>query len=115
MSAAAPPRAKGMASVSSKSKSATAPSSKARKKSVASRHPKGQRKASTSSSSSDKEQPSTASTPSPFKKKKFVAPLFPFGAATRTRSKSGFNIFFFCYSLLRFLILSFVAGNTRTW
>uniref|UniRef100_A0A2N9FGB0 Aminotransferase-like plant mobile domain-containing protein n=1 Tax=Fagus sylvatica TaxID=28930 RepID=A0A2N9FGB0_FAGSY len=33
--------------------------------------------------------PSKKSTPSPSKKKKFVAPQFPLGAASRTRSKSG--------------------------
>uniref|UniRef100_A0A2N9IBE5 Aminotransferase-like plant mobile domain-containing protein n=1 Tax=Fagus sylvatica TaxID=28930 RepID=A0A2N9IBE5_FAGSY len=91
VSAAAPSRAKGVALGSSKSKSATALSSKASKKSVASHPPKGQRKAGTSSSSSGKEQPSVAPTPPPSKRKKFIAPLFPFGAATRTRSKSGFK------------------------
>uniref|UniRef100_A0A2N9HT29 Reverse transcriptase Ty1/copia-type domain-containing protein n=1 Tax=Fagus sylvatica TaxID=28930 RepID=A0A2N9HT29_FAGSY len=90
VSAAAPSRAKGVASGSFKSNSTATPSSNAGKKSVASRPPKGQRKTSTSSSSSGKEQPSAASTPSPSRRKKFVAPLFPFGAATRTRSKSGF-------------------------
>uniref|UniRef100_A0A2N9FRX1 Aminotransferase-like plant mobile domain-containing protein n=1 Tax=Fagus sylvatica TaxID=28930 RepID=A0A2N9FRX1_FAGSY len=65
------------------------PSKKPSKKSVAFRPPKGQKKTSISSSSPDEEQPSAVSTPSPSKKKKFVAPLFPFGAAGRTRSKSG--------------------------
>uniref|UniRef100_A0A2N9G4N7 Aminotransferase-like plant mobile domain-containing protein n=1 Tax=Fagus sylvatica TaxID=28930 RepID=A0A2N9G4N7_FAGSY len=48
----------------------------------------GQKKASVSSST-DEEEPSAAPTPSPPKKKKFTAPLFPLGAAGRTRSKSG--------------------------
>jgi hypothetical protein len=92
VSAAAPSRAKGVALRSPKSKSAAAPSSKVGKKSVASRPSKGQRKAGTSSSSSDKEQPSIALTRSPSGRKKFVAPLFPFDAATRMRSKSGFKV-----------------------
>uniref|UniRef100_A0A2N9H5E6 Aminotransferase-like plant mobile domain-containing protein n=1 Tax=Fagus sylvatica TaxID=28930 RepID=A0A2N9H5E6_FAGSY len=91
VSTTAPSRAKGVASGSSKSRSAAAPSFKVGKKSVASRPPKGQRKVGTSSSSSDKEPPSVAPAPSPSRKKKFVAPLFPFDAATRTRSKSGFK------------------------
>uniref|UniRef100_A0A2N9GEM6 Aminotransferase-like plant mobile domain-containing protein n=1 Tax=Fagus sylvatica TaxID=28930 RepID=A0A2N9GEM6_FAGSY len=62
------------------------------RKSVASRPPKGQKKTSVSSSSPDEEQPSTVSTPSPSKKKKFVAPLFPLGAAGRTRSRSGSKV-----------------------
>uniref|UniRef100_A0A2N9F5W0 Aminotransferase-like plant mobile domain-containing protein n=1 Tax=Fagus sylvatica TaxID=28930 RepID=A0A2N9F5W0_FAGSY len=74
----------------SKIKSMSAsPSKKSGKKSVASRPPKGQEKTSVSSSSPDEEQPSAALTPLPSKKKKFVAPLFPLGAASRTRSKSG--------------------------
>jgi hypothetical protein len=92
------------------------------KKSVASRPPKGQKKASVASSFPDEEQPSAVSTPPPSKKKKFTAPLFPLSAASRTRSKSGskvnfffFSPFFSWYSLLRFLILSSAAGNTRTW
>uniref|UniRef100_A0A2N9I0L5 Aminotransferase-like plant mobile domain-containing protein n=1 Tax=Fagus sylvatica TaxID=28930 RepID=A0A2N9I0L5_FAGSY len=59
------------------------------KKSAASRPPKSQKKINVSSSSPDEEEPSAASTPSPPKKKKFTAPLFPLGAASRTRSKSG--------------------------
>uniref|UniRef100_A0A2N9FSG1 Aminotransferase-like plant mobile domain-containing protein n=1 Tax=Fagus sylvatica TaxID=28930 RepID=A0A2N9FSG1_FAGSY len=77
----------------SKPKSVNAsPSKKSGKKSVASRPPKGQKKTSVSSSSPDEEQPSTVSTPSPSKKKKFVAPLFPLGAAGRTRSRSGSKV-----------------------
>uniref|UniRef100_A0A2N9H960 Aminotransferase-like plant mobile domain-containing protein n=1 Tax=Fagus sylvatica TaxID=28930 RepID=A0A2N9H960_FAGSY len=59
------------------------------KKSAASRSPKGQKKADVSSSSPDEEEPSAVPGPSPPKKKKFTAPLFPLGAAGRTRSKSG--------------------------
>uniref|UniRef100_A0A2N9IZR2 Aminotransferase-like plant mobile domain-containing protein n=1 Tax=Fagus sylvatica TaxID=28930 RepID=A0A2N9IZR2_FAGSY len=59
------------------------------KKSAASRPLRGQKKNSVSSSSPDEEEPSAVSTPSPPKKKKFTAPLFPLGAAGRTRSKSG--------------------------
>uniref|UniRef100_A0A2N9F7G2 Aminotransferase-like plant mobile domain-containing protein n=1 Tax=Fagus sylvatica TaxID=28930 RepID=A0A2N9F7G2_FAGSY len=74
----------------SKLKSASAsPSKKSSKKSVASRPPKGQKRISISSSSPDEEEPSAISAPSPSKKKKFVAPQFPLGAASRTRSKSG--------------------------
>jgi hypothetical protein len=84
----------------SKPKSVSAsPSKKPGKKSVASRLPKGQKKTSVSSSSSDEEQPFAVSTPSPSKKKKFVAPLFPLGAAGRTRSKSGSKVSFCCSSL----------------
>uniref|UniRef100_A0A2N9GKQ6 Uncharacterized protein n=1 Tax=Fagus sylvatica TaxID=28930 RepID=A0A2N9GKQ6_FAGSY len=73
----------------SKIKSASAsPFRKPGKKSAASRPSKGQKKTSVSSSSPDEEQPSAALTPSPSKKKKFVTPLFPLGAASRTRSKS---------------------------
>uniref|UniRef100_A0A2N9HV39 Aminotransferase-like plant mobile domain-containing protein n=1 Tax=Fagus sylvatica TaxID=28930 RepID=A0A2N9HV39_FAGSY len=74
----------------SKFKSASAsPSKKSSKKSAASRPPKGQKRISISSSSPDEEEPSAVSAPSPSKKKKFVAPQFPLGAASRTRSKSG--------------------------
>uniref|UniRef100_A0A2N9EYH0 Aminotransferase-like plant mobile domain-containing protein n=1 Tax=Fagus sylvatica TaxID=28930 RepID=A0A2N9EYH0_FAGSY len=59
------------------------------KKSAASRPPRSQKKTNVSSSSPDEEEPSAVSTPSPPKKKKFTAPLFPLGAAGRTRSKSG--------------------------
>uniref|UniRef100_A0A2N9HRA7 Aminotransferase-like plant mobile domain-containing protein n=1 Tax=Fagus sylvatica TaxID=28930 RepID=A0A2N9HRA7_FAGSY len=52
-------------------------------------HQGSQKKINVSSSSPDEEEPSTVSTPSPPKKKKFTAPLFPLGAAGRTRSKSG--------------------------
>uniref|UniRef100_A0A2N9HPN0 Aminotransferase-like plant mobile domain-containing protein n=1 Tax=Fagus sylvatica TaxID=28930 RepID=A0A2N9HPN0_FAGSY len=64
------------------------PARQAVKKSAASGPSKGQKKASISSST-DEEGPSAAPTPSPPKKKKFTAPLFPLGAAGRTRSKSG--------------------------
>uniref|UniRef100_A0A2N9FHF1 Aminotransferase-like plant mobile domain-containing protein n=1 Tax=Fagus sylvatica TaxID=28930 RepID=A0A2N9FHF1_FAGSY len=94
--AVAPSKAKGVATGSSKRKSAIVPplesvgkqaaSSKAGKKSVALRPPKDQRKPATSSSSSDEEQPSTVLTHSPPKKKKSVVP--PSSAATRTRSKN---------------------------
>jgi hypothetical protein len=103
-----------------KSVGASLSTKKPSKKSVASRPLKGQKKASVTSSSLDEEQPSAASTPPPSKKKKFTAPLFPLGAASRTRSKSGSKVnffllsFFFWYSLLRFLILLSAAGNTRT-
>ena len=77
----------------SKIKSVSAsPSKKSGKKSAASRPPKGQEKTSVSSSSPDEEQPSVALTPLPSKKKKFVAPLFPLGAASCTRSKSGSKV-----------------------
>uniref|UniRef100_A0A2N9IQ05 Aminotransferase-like plant mobile domain-containing protein n=1 Tax=Fagus sylvatica TaxID=28930 RepID=A0A2N9IQ05_FAGSY len=74
----------------SKTKSASASLSKKKpsRKSVGSRPPKSQKKASTSSSSLDEEPPSAALT-SLSSKKKFVAPLFPLGAASRMRSKSG--------------------------
>ena len=78
-----------------KSVSASA-SKKSGKKSAASRPLKGQKKTSISSSSPDEEQPSTVLTPSPSKKKKFVAPLFPLGAAGRTRSRSGPKVSFCC-------------------
>jgi hypothetical protein len=72
---------------SSKPKSASPPKQTV-KKSAASRPPRVQKKVSISSST-DEEEPSAVSTPSPPKKKKFTAPLFPLGAAGRTRSKSG--------------------------
>uniref|UniRef100_A0A2N9FVV4 Aminotransferase-like plant mobile domain-containing protein n=1 Tax=Fagus sylvatica TaxID=28930 RepID=A0A2N9FVV4_FAGSY len=72
---------------SSKSKRAS-PAKQAVKKSAASGPPRGQKKASVSSST-DEEEPSAVPIPSPPKKKKFTAPLFPLGAAGRTRSKSG--------------------------
>uniref|UniRef100_A0A2N9FHP8 Aminotransferase-like plant mobile domain-containing protein n=1 Tax=Fagus sylvatica TaxID=28930 RepID=A0A2N9FHP8_FAGSY len=59
------------------------------KKGAASRPPRSQKKTNVSSSSTGEDEPSAASTPSPPKKKKFTAPLFPLGAAGRTRSKSG--------------------------
>ena len=71
------------------------------KKSVASRPPKSQKKTSISSSSQDEEQPPVASTPSP-SKKKFIAPLFPLGAAGRTRSRSGSKVSFLLLLLLFF-------------
>uniref|UniRef100_A0A2N9GS19 Uncharacterized protein n=1 Tax=Fagus sylvatica TaxID=28930 RepID=A0A2N9GS19_FAGSY len=58
------------------------------KKGAASDPPRGQKKVSVSSST-DEEEPSAVPIPSPPKKKKFTAPLFPLGAAGRTRSKSG--------------------------
>ena len=64
------------------------PARQAVKKSAASGPSKGQKKASVSSSA-DEEEPSAALAPSPPKKKKFTTPLFPLGAAGRTRSKSG--------------------------
>uniref|UniRef100_A0A2N9G8B0 Aminotransferase-like plant mobile domain-containing protein n=1 Tax=Fagus sylvatica TaxID=28930 RepID=A0A2N9G8B0_FAGSY len=72
--------------VPSKPKSAS-PTKQIVEKSAASGPPRGQKKASISSST-DEEEPSAVSTPSPLKKK-FTAPLFPLGAAGRTRSKSG--------------------------
>uniref|UniRef100_A0A2N9H782 Aminotransferase-like plant mobile domain-containing protein n=1 Tax=Fagus sylvatica TaxID=28930 RepID=A0A2N9H782_FAGSY len=97
-SAAAPLKAKGVATGSSKRKSVAVPplesvgkqatSSKFGKKSVALRPFKDQRKPTTSSSSPDEEQPSTVLARSPPKKKKSVVPPPPSGAATRTRSKS---------------------------
>ena len=102
----APPKAKSVAaSVSTKKPS---------KKSIASCPPKGQKKASVSSSSSNEESPSAASTPPPSKKKKFTAPLFPLGAASRTRSKSSSKVnFFFFFTPLSFAIFShsFVCGR----
>ena len=81
----------------SKLKSVSAsPSKKSGKKSVALHPSKGQKKTSVSSSSPDEEQPSMVSTPSPSKKKKFVAPFFPRGAAGYTRSRSGSRVSF-CY------------------
>jgi hypothetical protein len=69
------------------------------KKGAASRPPRSQKKTNVSSSSTGEEEPSAVSTPSPPKKKKFTAPLFPLGAAGRTRSKSGPKVsFFFCCS-----------------
>uniref|UniRef100_A0A2N9GE29 Aminotransferase-like plant mobile domain-containing protein n=1 Tax=Fagus sylvatica TaxID=28930 RepID=A0A2N9GE29_FAGSY len=62
--------------------------SEAVKKGAASDPPRGQKKVSVSSST-DEEEPSAVPIPSPPKKKKFTAPLFPLGAAGRTRSKSG--------------------------
>uniref|UniRef100_A0A2N9HDV5 Aminotransferase-like plant mobile domain-containing protein n=1 Tax=Fagus sylvatica TaxID=28930 RepID=A0A2N9HDV5_FAGSY len=74
----------------SKIKSVSAsPSKKSGKKSAASRPSKGQEKTSVFSSSLDEEQPSAALTLSPSKKKKSVAPFFPLGAASCTRSKNG--------------------------
>uniref|UniRef100_A0A2N9FNW0 Aminotransferase-like plant mobile domain-containing protein n=1 Tax=Fagus sylvatica TaxID=28930 RepID=A0A2N9FNW0_FAGSY len=64
------------------------PAKQAIKKSAASGPPRGQKKVSVSSST-DEEEPSAVPIPSPPKKKKFTAPLFPLGAAGRTRSKSG--------------------------
>uniref|UniRef100_A0A2N9FSW7 Aminotransferase-like plant mobile domain-containing protein n=1 Tax=Fagus sylvatica TaxID=28930 RepID=A0A2N9FSW7_FAGSY len=58
------------------------------RRSAASGPPRGQKKVSVSSST-DEEGPSAVPIPSPPKKKKFTAPLFPLGAAGRTRSKSG--------------------------
>jgi hypothetical protein len=82
------------------------PSKKSGKKSVASRPPKGQKKTSVSSSSPDEEQPSTVLTPSPSKKKKFVAPFFPLGAAGCTRSRSGSKVSFcFCFFFFFFFLL----------
>ena len=66
------------------------------KKSAASRPPRGQKKTSVSSSTPDEEEPSAVSTPSPLKKKKFIALLFPLGDAGRTRSKSGPKVSFCC-------------------
>ena len=111
----------------SKAKSAGASLSKKEpsKKSVASRPPKGKKKASTSSSSPDEEQPSTALTRCPPKKKKLVIPPPRSGAASCTRSKSGFKVSSFSFpfhlslalhcSLLRFLILLSAAGSTQVW
>uniref|UniRef100_A0A2N9HFG0 Aminotransferase-like plant mobile domain-containing protein n=1 Tax=Fagus sylvatica TaxID=28930 RepID=A0A2N9HFG0_FAGSY len=74
----------------SKSKSASAGSSQQSSKRIAaSRPPKSQKKVDVSSSSPDEEEPSAVPGPSPPQKKKFTAPLFPLGAAGRTRSKSG--------------------------
>uniref|UniRef100_A0A2N9FLA7 Aminotransferase-like plant mobile domain-containing protein n=1 Tax=Fagus sylvatica TaxID=28930 RepID=A0A2N9FLA7_FAGSY len=74
----------------SKPKSASAGSSQQSSKRIAaSRPPKSQKKVDVSSSSPDEEEPSAVPGPSPPKKKKFTAPLFPLGAAGRTRSKSG--------------------------
>uniref|UniRef100_A0A2N9IXC6 Aminotransferase-like plant mobile domain-containing protein n=1 Tax=Fagus sylvatica TaxID=28930 RepID=A0A2N9IXC6_FAGSY len=74
----------------SKPKSASAGSSQQSSKRIAaSRPPKSQKKVDVSSSSPDEEEPSAVPGPSPPQKKKFTAPLFPLGAAGRTRSKSG--------------------------
>ena len=83
------------------------------KKSAASRPPRSQKKTNVSSSSPNEEEPSAVSTPSPAKKKKFTAPLFPLGAAGRTRSKSGPKVSFCCSfpspsSLCLFLVFSHV-------
>jgi hypothetical protein len=109
----------------SKSKSVSAsPPKKSSKKNVASRPPKGQKRTNISSSSPDEEEPFAVSATSPSKKKKFVAPLFPLGAAGRTRSKSGPKVSFvvplFFYSLhfaffLYFLIFQSAAGDTCIW
>jgi hypothetical protein len=90
---------------SSKPKSVGAsPPKQTGKKSAASRPPKGQKKTSVSSSSPDEEEPSAMSTPSSPKKKKFIAPLFPLGAAGRARSKSGPKVsFLLLFPLLLFL------------
>ena len=87
-STAAPSKAKGVATNSSRRRS--------RKKSVALHPSKDQRKAGTSSSSPDEEQLFAALTRSPSKKKKSVVPP-PSGAATRTRSKSGFKVSSFSF------------------
>jgi hypothetical protein len=97
----------------SKPKSASPPKQTV-KKSAASRPPRGQKKASVSSST-DEEEPSAVSTPSPPKKKKFTAPLFPLGAAGRTRSKSGpkvsllllFSLFFRLHFIFSLCFLMF--------
>jgi hypothetical protein len=97
----------------SKPKSASPPK-QAVKKSAASRPPRGQKKASVSSSK-DEEEPSAVSTPLPPKKKKFTAPLFPLGAAGRTRSKSGprvsllllFSLFFRLHFIFSLCFLMF--------
>jgi hypothetical protein len=86
---------------SSKSKRVS-PAKQAVKKSATSGPPRGQKKASVSSSM-DEEGPSAVPIPSPPRKKKFTAPLFPLGAAGRTRSKSGPKV-----SLLLFLCPSFM-------
>jgi hypothetical protein len=88
-STAAPFKAKGVATSSSRRKSG--------KKSVSLRPSKGQRKAGTSSSSLDEEQPSTASTRSPPKKKMSIVTPSPSGAATRTKGKSGFKVSSFSF------------------
>jgi hypothetical protein len=89
----------------SKPKSASPPKQTV-KKSATSRPPRGQKKASISSST-DEEEPSAVSTPSSPKKKKFTAPLFPLGAAGRTRSKSGpkvsLSLLFFLFFRLDFI------------
>uniref|UniRef100_A0A2N9G0K2 Aminotransferase-like plant mobile domain-containing protein n=1 Tax=Fagus sylvatica TaxID=28930 RepID=A0A2N9G0K2_FAGSY len=82
-STATPSKAKDVAVSSSKKKYS--------KKSVATRPPKGQRKARTSSSSPDEEPPSTTPTRPPSKKKKLIVPPPHSGAASHTRSKSGFK------------------------
>jgi hypothetical protein len=108
---------------SSRSKRAS-PAKRAVKKGAASDPPRGQKKVSVSSST-DEEEPSAVPIPSPPKKKKFTAPLFPLGAAGRTRSKSGpkvslllllcppFTLNFIFASC--FLIFQSVAGGTWFW
>ena len=91
-SAAAPSKAKGVDTDSSRGKS--------RKKSVALRSSKSQRKVGTSSSSSDKEQPSADPTRPSSKKKKSIVPPPPSGAATRMRSKSGFKVSLFFFHFI---------------
>jgi hypothetical protein len=66
------------------------------KKITASRPPKSQKKVDVSSSSPDEEEPSAVPAPSP-PKKKFTVPLFPLGAAGRTRSKSGPKVSFLLF------------------
>ena len=109
-STATPSKAKGVTASSSKKKSG--------KKSVAFRPPKGQRKASTSYSSPDEEQPSAAPTRSPSKKKKSIVPPPPSGAASRTRSKSGFKVssfsFLFIYCFY-FVVLCCVFSFFCLW
>jgi hypothetical protein len=94
----------------SKTKSASASLSKKKpsRKSVGSRPPKSQKKASTSSSSLDEEPPSAALT-SLSSKKKFVAPLFPLGAASRMRSKSGSKVSCFSFLFLLFFFFFFAV------
>jgi hypothetical protein len=108
---------------SSRSKRAS-PAKRAVKKGAASDPPRDQKKVSVSSST-DEEEPSAVPIPSPPKKKKFTAPLFPLGAAGRTRSKSGpkvslllflcppFTLHFIFASC--FLIFQSVAGGTWFW
>jgi hypothetical protein len=86
-STAAPSKAKGVATSSSRRKSG--------KKNVALHPSKGQKKAGTSSFSPNEEQPSVVPTRPPSKKKKLVIPPPPSGIATRTSSKSGFKVSLF--------------------